>query len=343
MVPDENLENEVLSPFSPCRIIKREQLITYDAASAVYMVAPLDYSLKDEGEGLFYGYGFTGREEITSEKGGVVVVSGIAEVHVTREQIYDGFQDDLATEYAGGSDSMYYVIPDKSISNNTDIRVAPTGHFRIIGRVRSKDLSEEMDEETTKTKLIVDMNQCPTTVIIDIEDPIAAATYDEPTKTLEATGGLARVLEFSPYEDEYLERGDKRKFKDESKQQFKINVFNDTKSPISVGRHKAMWSTEYNCFLFVIPTATIFQVTMTENGGTDGTATTPTSWLYDIRMWEGDNSIIKAVMDIVESPNHYRRPNVGRLTKASFGTATYNAEGELVIIDCNETLILTTC
>ena len=86
-----------------------------------------------------------------------------------------------------------------------------------------------------------------------------------------------------------------------------------------------------------------FLVELTQAGGSQGTASTPASWTYDVRLFEGDGTILFANMDIVADPSHYRRPNVGQMAVATYGQAAYNSDGDLLIVDCNETLIFTSC
>ena len=86
-----------------------------------------------------------------------------------------------------------------------------------------------------------------------------------------------------------------------------------------------------------------FLVELTQVGGSQGTDETPATWTYDVKRFEGDGAILFAAMDIVADPSHYRRPNIGQLEAATYGQATYNSNDELLIIDCNETLIFTTC
>jgi hypothetical protein len=124
---------------------------------------------------------------------------------------------------------------------------------------------------------------------------------------------------------------------------YKVLVYNMSDRGRPPGSHSVEYSKVYGCYVFGGGASSTFQIEMTKVGGTQGTSTAPCSFTYDLKMWQGDGSILYAAKTVVGTPNHYRRPNVGQLEAATFGTATYNSAGDLVIIDCNETLIFSTC
>jgi hypothetical protein len=132
-------------------------------------------------------------------------------------------------------------------------------------------------------------------------------------------------------------------------------VFNVSGTAIPAGVHTATYSREYNCFVVLVsaPSASVFPVEMVwddpegagnsaGDGGLQGTFNSAASWTYSVKLFEGDGTYIEEDYDIVASPNHYRRP-VGQMAKATYGLATYDNAGALVIISCNETIISATC
>lgn len=84
-----------------------------------------------------------------------------------------------------------------------------------------------------------------------------------------------------------------------------------------------------------------------KSGGSDGSATSSASWTYNVRLY-GTSPILLANWDITRSENNplnqneYRRPELGRIRPATFGTGLFTTNG-LIITDCNEISRYSTC
>ena len=130
-------------------------------------------------------------------------------------------------------------------------------------------------------------------------------------------------------------------------------VFNTSSTDIPAGVHTATYSREYNCFIVIeASTSGVFPISMTwedpeaegnaeGDGGSQGTFNSPASWTYSITRFE-DTELLGEDVDIIAPPHHYRRPN-GQMNKATYGLATFDSSGDLVVISCNETIISATC
>jgi len=92
-----------------------------------------------------------------------------------------------------------------------------------------------------------------------------------------------------------------------------------------------------------VSVAFVFVVAMEQTGGEDGTSTTPATWRYTVREWEGDNAVLGSDLDPVASPHHCTRPNIGKVTPAKWGTAAYNEAGDLVMISTTEEEVRSVC
>jgi hypothetical protein len=79
----------------------------------------------------------------------------------------------------------------------------------------------------------------------------------------------------------------------------------------------------------------VFVVLLEEDGGDQGTAEDPPSWLYTVT--DGETGVVLATnVDPSSSPHHHKRPSVGQMAKATFGYAHYNSEGTLILGWINE-------
>jgi hypothetical protein len=70
----------------------------------------------------------------------------------------------------------------------------------------------------------------------------------------------------------------------------------------------------------------VFPVTLYQIGGSQGTATAPASWTYDVLNYDTGELILSAV-DPVAPPHRWRRPSVGQMLQANFGYAHYLNDG----------------
>tara|TARA_R100001463_G_scaffold2401_4_gene10156 strand:+ start:6870 stop:8030 length:1161 start_codon:yes stop_codon:yes gene_type:complete len=330
-------EAEDIKPYHPCRIVKSGKFLQ-ETGRMWYIVEPVD-RVDDAGNPTerHGNYAFTLAEGVTG-KGGRAVVSGLAIVAVTRDQARDMFESESGGVFNEGKyDSSYYIVPDKTLSSQDKKVIGPVGHFRFVSWYDSGEVQKQFDLLSDDLLMVVDLNQRPTSFLAKVDTTIDASSTASEVVTLNS----GKAYAYYGVSESTADSGKLEVKKDEYN--YEIEVFNSTASVIATGKHLVGYSMEYNRLVVLAAVASTFQVVMEENGGTQGTASSPASWLYDISLWEGDGTIIKAQADIVELPNHYKRPSVGQLEKATFGTATYNSDDELVIIDTNETLIFTTC
>jgi hypothetical protein len=321
---------EDIKPYQPCRIVKSGKFIQ-ETGSMWFVVEPVD---RVDGE-RHGNYAFTLAEGVTA-KGGRAVIDGLAIVTVTRSQARDIYED-AGMFNEGKYDSSYYIVPDETLSSNTDKVIGPVGHFRFCSWYSPDDIEKQYPLLADDLLMVIDLNQRPTSFLAKVDATIAASTEDSEVITMSSGTAYA----YYGVSESTAATGDMEVQKDEDA--YEIEVYNPSNRTPATGRVTVQYSEVYNCFFFVTSSTGTFQIEMTQVGGEQGTSTNPASWTYDVKVWEGDGSILKAGVDPVASPSHYRRPNAGQLDKATFGTATYNLAGELVIIDCNETLKFTTC
>jgi hypothetical protein len=91
-----------------------------------------------------------------------------------------------------------------------------------------------------------------------------------------------------------------------------------------------------------VSTSDVFAVALEHDGGVDGSATTEASWSYRVALYNTPDVIIEALVN-PGIPRHEYRRGLGLRTKATSGTAIYNADGELVILTTNEIMQFSTC
>lgn len=84
------------------------------------------------------------------------------------------------------------------------------------------------------------------------------------------------------------------------------------------------------------PAAPIFPITMSQTGGSNGTASAAASWTYTVTHAITSASLGTTV-NPTTSPHLWRRPSLGQMAAATAGLAFTNASGQLVITWCNET------
>ena len=87
--------------------------------------------------------------------------------------------------------------------------------------------------------------------------------------------------------------------------------------------------------------SSLFPIELEHTGGSDGSSTEQASWSYNIRAL-GSTSIIKANENPGLNPHHYKRPNLGKMTKATRGIAFLDG-AELIVVSTNEVSVFSTC
>ena len=254
--------------------------------------------------------------------------------------------------YTGGdidapSGALYYVVNDLTLMDEVYYQpMSPVGHFRFLGYISdsNNELENLVITDWTGGKdtvfMAIDMSPASQTFLVDLGTlVIPPPTQESQQDSVQSEVGTVVMKHW--YTDNNLAEFRITDDVDGAGDSVFVRVYNPT-NRVATGRVMVQFSEAYNRFVVVQSQAT-FQVELEQVGGTQGTSTEPASWTYNVTLWEGDGSIIKASASIDGAPNHYRRPNAGQLEPATFGTATYNSSGSLVIIDCNETLIFTTC
>lgn len=326
---------EAIKPFQPVRIVKNINFVNVLDGLPSYVVEPVDATDENGDPTERHGnYGFTLGEGCTPEKGGRIVVSGIALVAMEAGELYyNKVTSPSRGKHEGNFDSSYYIVPDNTISLDNKL-IAPVGHFKLLSWYDPSALDNT--EEDDRVYVAVDMSQRPNSFLAKVDATIDAST--EASEVITMSSGTAYA--YYGVSESTAATGDMEVQKDEDA--YEIEVYNPSNRTPATGRVTVQYSEVYNRFV-VIQTQSTFQVELSQIGGSQGTSTTPASWTYNVTIWEGDGSILKASAEIVGSPNYYQRPNAGQLNPATFGTATYNSAGDLVIIDCNETFIFTTC
>lgn len=359
-------ENDIAA-HTVVKVLEPISYANFSETSQSYVVTPVNGVVETP-----WRYGVTGANGVTSGRGGFVTVSGIALISVTRNQMVDGtFLPEYSSgvpedQYTGLWDSMFYVVPDQTISSNTNIVIAPTGHFKIMN---SYDITKVKDTHTTDTDAIllaVDLDKRPSTVRVLTTASIAAPdeleeevdpTPEEPDsgdETMEPTGeSVISSVEAAVFYEMVATTVITDKKSIMKSDNWKIKVFNMTDASVDAGVHTATYSEEYNCFVILVGAASgVFPIAMTwedpdaagnaeGDGGLQGTFNTPASWTYSITRFD-DTTILGEDVDIIAPPHHYRRPN-GQMNKATYGLATYDSAGDLIVISCNETIIGATC
>ena len=79
-----------------------------------------------------------------------------------------------------------------------------------------------------------------------------------------------------------------------------------------------------------------FPIKLTLAGGAQGNALAPATWTYDVAGAITDESLAVGV-DPTATPSNWRRPGVGQVSAATFGSAHYDANGALALDWINET------
>ena len=315
-------DSEDIEPFAPCRIVKQVSLSNITSDTPTYVVEAVDTADTPK----HGNYAFSVNEGVREEKGGRIILSGLAIVALT----YDDAVYNIDSDIYERRENAYYIVNDKTLSQEAK-PIAPVGHFKIVSWYDPS----KIDSSLSTVYVAVDINQRPTSFLATVDATIAASTEAAGTTTMSSGAAYAS---YTLENDETA--GTIGVEKDDSA--YEITVYNPYGYPTSIGEQLISYSLQYNRFI-ISKVSSIFHVVMTKVGGDQGTATTPCSFTYDIKLWQGNGTILFAGMDIVASPSHYRRPNAGQLEAATFGIATYDSAGDLVMVDCNETLILSTC
>jgi hypothetical protein len=83
-------------------------------------------------------------------------------------------------------------------------------------------------------------------------------------------------------------------------------------------------------------TAKIFPVAMSQSGGSDGDQETQATWTYDLSDPEDDSVDFGDDVDPISDPHQCTRPALGSITAATFGSAYWDDDDNLVLVTFNE-------
>lgn len=108
-----------------------------------------------------------------------------------------------------------------------------------------------------------------------------------------------------------------------------IKLWGESKNGLAIGRTIDVGVSE------------VFPVELAHVGGRDGSSESPCTWRYDITV-VGEDTIIKADVDIATGNNTYKRMNLGKYKKATHGLACY-INGEISVFTSNEVPVAGTC
>lgn len=84
-------------------------------------------------------------------------------------------------------------------------------------------------------------------------------------------------------------------------------------------------------------TPSVFPVKLVKTGGSQGNASNPATWTYDV-LDPVTGEMIEAAVAPVSSPHNWKRPSIGWMIEATAGTAHFAGNGTLVLDWINETV-----
>ncbi len=225
-----------IAPYTPVRIVKQ---INFDGSAMdmpTYEVEAVDTT----GGERHGNYGFTLGEGLTDE-GGRIVVSGIAIVMVDALELR---KNKAAATRDGSFDSAYYIVPDSTLSNDTDL-IAPTGHFKLMSWYVPADFASLLD--TDPVFVALDMDQRPSSFLVDVDATIDASSESAGIVTMSSgtaftyfgkVGSTAAAGDFEVEKDDTA---------------YEVEVFNPFACSASLGEQLIEYSIEYNKFLVIRP------------------------------------------------------------------------------------------
>ena len=93
------------------------------------------------------------------------------------------------------------------------------------------------------------------------------------------------------------------------------------------------------------PPPAVFPVAMKKTGGAAGDHQTKCSFIYEVRAFpeESGAAALETGFDPSKEPSKHQRPDIGRMKEATFGLASADADGKLVIAWCNEVMEVRAC
>lgn len=185
-------------------------------------------------------YAFTMAEGISKQSGGRIIVAGLAVVSVARNQVSLDAASMPVTEAVKQS---YYMIPDKTLSDVTDVLLAPVGHFKLVSW---HDAAKQTAGRRVNDKifLLVDMSKRPTVFTATTDGTVPASSEASGVTTLSSTRAFTYYLTGG---SETLKRIDVEK----DDQNYEILTYNTTDASMPAGEYMVSYSPDYNRFVIL--------------------------------------------------------------------------------------------
>lgn len=89
----------------------------------------------------------------------------------------------------------------------------------------------------------------------------------------------------------------------------------------------------------------LFPVSLKKTGGEAGDHKKECSFTYEVKAFpeESGAAALETGLDPTKDPSKYQRPELGKMKEANFGMATYNEDGKLALVWCNEVPTVKAC
>ena len=226
---------EAIGAFQPVRIVKNFGFKNVVDTMPSYEVEPVD-AVDGERHG---NYGFTLGEGVTEANGGRIVMAGVAIVQLDARDLQ---YDKTGAEKVGDFDSSYYMVPDSTLSGDTEL-VVPAGHFKVISWYASEDVEQFNTDD--KVYIAIDMEDSPDAFRVKTATDIQGANTPNDSTGVDCQSTTGYVY-YNVSESDAPD-GDLELVREESK--YEITIYNVLKDTIPSGDHLVTYSKEYNRFV----------------------------------------------------------------------------------------------
>ncbi len=263
-----------IGAFQPVRIVKNVEFRNIISKTPSYIVEPVDEWYLDTDRHA--NYGFTLGEGVTANSGGRIVIAGIAIVAVEAQDLYYNSEESVRD---GSFDSMYYMVPDRTLSSDLDV-IAPVGHFKIVSTYDVSDVGSY--EADAALFIAVDMSQRPTSFLANVGTTIPAATESSGVTTMSSHIAYAYygVVDSTAHRDEV----DVKKDEDA----YAIEVYNTSGEAIPSGQHLVTYSLEYNRFIVLVASGQTVKIGKTNSLISVGSTGTVSIWRDGVETIENE-------------------------------------------------------
>tara|TARA_R110002020_G_scaffold368536_4_gene580357 strand:- start:2236 stop:3357 length:1122 start_codon:yes stop_codon:yes gene_type:complete len=189
-------------------------------------------------------YAFTMAEGVSKKAGGRIVVSGVAAVAVDRDKVT---LDASGAAVTKPEKQSYYIVPDKTLSDVTDVLLAPVGHFRLVSWHDPELMAGSKKRSTDKIFLLVDLEKRPTSFLAKVDTTIDASSTASGVITMSS----GKAFAFYPVSESTAASDKLEVEKDEAN--YEIEVYNTYSYTASLGEQLIEYSLELNRFIVVRP------------------------------------------------------------------------------------------